>query len=932
MMKKTFFFLLTLLTCTAIFSQTGIIRGNIIDNETGETLIGANVLLLGTSFGTVTDIDGDFLFENIPVGEYTLNISYISYLNQKIDNVVVSESKITTIDFKLVEDVVALNEVTIVATEIRNSEAALLSIQKKSAGVIDGISASQISKSGDGDVASAIKRVNGVTIEGGKYVYVRGLGERYSKTAVNGAELPGVDPDRNAVQMDLFPTALINNLVVYKTFTPNLPASFTGGYINIETKDFPDKFTLNFSTGFGYNKNANLNKNFLTYDGSKNDKLGFYDGSRDAPVVGEVPDFGAATNDKEIAAELANDTKAFSNQMDFKREVQFLNTSYSFGVGNQHKVFGNSLGYFGAITYSRSLDAYYDGEIGRYFLNREGDSKLIRELYYKDEKSTDDVLVGALANIGYKIGTNNKIGATFLQNQSTSVETRYQSKGEKQRVDPDATINSRKLGYQARTSRTLQLKGDHVLNQKRGVKLSWLTSQSNSEHLEPDLRYFTIVEKFGEQLIDVTLSDAPIRFFRSMEEQSRDSKVNVEVPFTFIGTSKSKLSFGVSHLTRDRVFLEQRYTFNNQVKAFGGDIEAYLNDVWEYEDGSGGAGVYLRNRYTPENNYEAQQQVSAAYVMTELALTEELTALVGARIETTDIYLETYSKNAPVGELNNKDVLPSLSLNYKFSERTKLRASATKTLARPTFRELAPFASYDFAGDFVVIGNANLERTTINNFDFRWEMYPNYGELVSVSLFYKDFTNPIEKKFNPLAGNPEINYRNVDKAEVLGVEFEARKKLGTIAPVLAPFNAGGNLTLVQSKVLIDEIELQEIRITNSEAKEDRQMFGQSPFVVNLFLGYENGPSDIESNLTYAINGPKLAFVADGGTPDVFEQGRHSLNWNVSKGFKSGLGLKFSIKNILDAPTEFTYSYQDTEYIYSSFKRGQSYSVSLKYSL
>ena len=282
--RNLFLNLFLLFAVSFVYGQNGSIAGHVIEAESGFEIIGANIVLeINTATGASTDLDGNYIIRDLEPGNYTLTCSYLGYDDQKISDVLVEAGKVTTIDFKMGEAPIQLEVAIITGKRVNNTEAAVIAIQRKAPVVLNGISFSQISKNGDNDVASAVKRVTGVTVEGGKYVYVRGLGDRYSKTTLNGATIPGLDPNKNTVQMDLFPSNLIDNILVYKTFAPNLPGDFTGGYVDISTKDFPTIKTINASASIGYNTLSTFNSNYLTYEGGKNDWLGFDDGSRAIP-------------------------------------------------------------------------------------------------------------------------------------------------------------------------------------------------------------------------------------------------------------------------------------------------------------------------------------------------------------------------------------------------------------------------------------------------------------------------------------------------------------------------------------------------------------------------------------------------------------------------------------------------------------------------
>ena len=388
-MKKIIILLLLTVSATyASFAQNGRIRGIVYDKETGETLIGAAVMVEGTSAATGTDIDGAYEVSVAP-GTYTVKSTYISYQDQLIQNVEVKSGEVTVLDFYLGTGNVELQEIVLDAKVVRNNENAVLLMQKNSTRVMDGISSQQIKRMGDSDAAGAIRRVTGVTVEGGKYVTVRGLGDRYSKTLLNGADIPSLDPEKNAVQLDMFPTNIIDNMLVYKTFTPDLPGDFTGGLIDLSTKDFPEKLTLQFSGRWTFNDQATFNSNFLDYEGGKLDWAGFDDGTRAEPAnASQLPADAAgfiSNYDQNVET-----VKSFNKIMTADTKSPFMNQSYSLSVGNQSKIAGRPLGYIVGFTYQKNNNFYNDGTVGRYI--SPNPDQMIPDKVLGDVRSGEDIL------------------------------------------------------------------------------------------------------------------------------------------------------------------------------------------------------------------------------------------------------------------------------------------------------------------------------------------------------------------------------------------------------------------------------------------------------------------------------------------------------------------------------------------------------------
>lgn len=943
--KILFYFIALFLISFQTFAQTGTIRGEIIDDATGETLIGATAQIAGTTQGGVTDLDGKFAIENVTPGVYNLQISYVSYSTQKIENVEVKAGETTVLNIRLKSEDLGLDEIVIEAKQLKNNEAAVLTLQRKSNVVLDGVSASLFSKTGDLDAAAAMRRVTGVSVEGGKYVYVRGLGDRYSKTALNNAEIPGLDPNKNTVQMDLFPANLIDNLVVYKTFSPELPASFSGGFVNISTKDFPDQFTIQASGSLGYNLNATFNDKTLTHTLGSGHFLGFSPSERKFPSIlnQNLPNIPVQSEAQRALLDQASKTP--STEFELSRYSPFMNHNLSFSIGNQVKLFGKPFGFIFGASYQRSYEYYDNGRVERYFLpGQSATEKDLSPIYlFDDERSNESVLWGSLLNLSYKFNAKNKISANFMYNQSADATTRFQdglfpfnSGG----IDESRRIETRSMFYVERSLLSSQLKGEHNLSSKN-IKLDWLISGTQSQQDEPDLRFFNNlleIQPNGDINYDIVSNnvDKPAHFWREMDETNIDTKVNLEIPVSLFKGSKIKL--GGAYLAKERDFAENAYEYqpaDQSAVVFNGDINALFNNYvgWVGPNQSD-FGLYLR--VIPGlGSYTATESVTAGYLMIDAKLTDKLNISTGARYERTDINLEMLAddidESLRFAKLERNDILPALNLIYNISEKSNFRMGYGRTLARPTFRELAQFTTFDFLGDFTLQGNPNLERTLIDNIDLRWEIYPRAEEIISVSLFYKTFQNPIERAVNPQTNDIAIQFRfrNVDRANVLGGEIELRKRLDFLGKGFDKFSFGANVTILDSRVNIDPGELSLIRNNDPEAKDTRPLFGQAPYIINGLLSYADNDKGWTANLSFNVLGQRLTAVSVGGTPNVYEQPRPVLDFNVSKAVNR-FKFKFSASNLLNGAFRFTQEFKDVKYNYQRYQVGQSFSFGVSY--
>jgi outer membrane receptor protein involved in Fe transport len=935
-----------LLSMTA-YGQNGSIKGSIIDDKTGEALIGATIVVENTTNGTVTDLDGKFVLPNLAPGLYNVSVSFISYSTTTIKDVEVKAGEATILNnIRLSEEVLETDEVVITAEAIKSAESALLTVQRKSSIVLDGISSEQFSRNNDSDAASAIRRVTGVSVEGGKYVVVRGLGDRYNKNSINNAEIPSLDPDKNAVQMDLFPSNLLDNIIVYKTFSPELPGSFSGGYIDISTKEFPENFTLQASASIGVNTNATFNDQFLSSERGNTFWLGMDDGTYAIPDILENQNVPFPSNNLAEARELDAATKSFDTGFGNVRRTAPVNHSFSLSLGDERTFLGRPLGFVAALSYNRSYSYYDQGATGRYFLPGADTEELVVLQEFEDSNGTESVLWGGLLNLTSKVTNNSKIGLNFMFNQSADLNSRFLTGVfPADANDPvNDRLQNRAMQYLERSLMSTQIRGEHLIGSK--LKAEWTVAYTKSTQDEPDLRFFNnVINTANEDTVYFTLVNPtgnPTRFYRDLEEDNLEGKLDFELPFKYKQEFDSKFKFGGGYLVKNRSFNERLIEYNR-----GSNTQDYTGDPAEYfgDDNIGLVsespiryGLYIIETPDVGNSYTGDQSLPFGYAMVDWGLTQKFRLAIGARYERTDIQLNNTSPFLPdslqQANLVTNDVLPSINLIYELQEGMNLRVSYGRTVGRPTFRELSAFTSFNFLGDARQTGNPDLRRTVIDNFDIRWEYYANRLDYFSASFFYKDFTDPIERTASPFINEPKDGlsffFRNVPQAVAYGAEFEIRKGLSFIAPELTNFRVGVNFSYIISNVDINEQELALIRVNDPSAEDTRPMYGQSPYLINALLSYDNPDNQWNVSATYNVIGERLFLVASNGTPNIYEQPRNLLNVNIKKGWGPRFSTRLSIQNILDAPVSFTQEFKGREYDYQRQTLGTDISLNLSY--
>ena len=958
-------------------AQNGSISGQITDgrDSVNKPIFGAQIFIEGTQYGAFTDMDGKYTMQNVTPGKYDITVSYVLIGNQKIEGVKVNPSEETIADLGMGNTVNEEVGIKIVLTKNKESENAAVNEMKNSDEVVEVVSNKEMSAKGDNKASDAAKRVSGVSIVEGKYAFIRGLSDRYSKTLINGAEIPGLDPDRVAVQLDLFPSVFIQSMNVVKTFSPDLPGDFTGGLIDIKTRESFDSLTIKASIGISFNPQVHFNSNYLGYKGSGSDWMGFDDGTRDFPDI--VNNYAETNESFPNAVDLdKNDPQALekynelntslNNQIEPENFTVPVNHNFNLTFGNSKKLVRKSdslkpsrkIGYFVGLNYRRSYSYNNNGRAGKYKLDNTTDisDTLFIERSIRTQQSKDEVLVGTLGNVFFRFNPNHKINLNFIHNHTGTSNTSYGEGYDEQVTEGDFRI--RKLEYLQRSMNTAQLSGEHSFDTlffKTPTKIDWIGSYTRSSQLQPDLRIFVDEISTNNGVENYAIRSnvtPPTRFRRSTIQGTLDAKVNLEKEFK-VDSSIVKVKTGASTVARTRDFGEVRLIYNSKPGVYNGNPTEFISEetmtatydsvgfnrltgpIYEYN-----APVSLDQDFSLKNQYIGKQNIYAYYLMSSFPISKKIDALVGARMEATNMRVESEHPDPNlIGELNNLDVLPALNMSYHFfkgrvvpnkNDSTKFKKQDLKaqfvysrTLARPTFREIAPFVSDNFINGYSEIGNQNLDRVLIDNIDLRLEFYPNSGELISFSAFYKNFTNPIERT-STIAQN-EFTWVNSEKGNLYGVEAEFRKNLGFIAPSLKKFKLGLNGSLIKSQVFIPEAELADIRQSDPYYTDDtRPLLGQSPYIANTFLQYKLDSSNITMNITYNIFGDRMNAVQQNGTPNLYEKGRQELNFNIAKEFKNNSKITFRIQNILNPEYTIFHKFQGESERYDIITDGRDY--------
>lgn len=953
--EKTIFLTLLIMLVFVQFSvaqQMGKISGTIIDSETGDPIVGANIFLEETTLGASSDLDGNFVILRVPEGQYSLVVSVIGYTDVRVNKLTIKSGQTKKLDIALKPEILSATEVIeVTARALTNTEASLLKLRQKSVSVSDAISAELIEKNKSSNAADAMKYVTGASVVGNKYVLVRGLGERYSLTQLNGVELPTSDPNKRSFNFDLIPAAIIKNIVTIKTFTPDQPGNFSGGIVNLGTKSYPDNLLIQFSNSISYNVHTTFNDNFLSSSLSETDWLGMDDGLRSLPKQLKDPtlvipsEIEAERNPEK--AKLLNDlTKAFNPELSALTRRAPLNQSYSFALGNQINLANRPFGYLLSLSYKRNATYYENGEVGRWKLtgNVENNDELTNLISLKDKKGTENVYLGGVLNLSFKPHPYHQLQSNLVVSQSGQNEARYLvGRWPEQFLDnPNAFFETRVIHYTQRNLQSYQLKGESVFPKFTDLKIDWKGQLGFSSQDEPDARYFSdnfAHRKFqGRDTVIYSISPSiyprPARYFRKLNETKRNFDLKFSFPLRFSNQFKAKFMLGGYYQEKSRTFRENLFEYyQGRSIRYQGDPNTFFSfenaGIIDTVNNKFLIGNYIKKSLNAlGGDYDGEEFIRAAFCRIDLPLTKNLKVTTGVRFEQTDM---TVFDSDTAGYLKTNDWLPSLNINYSLTQNTNLRLSYGHTLARPNFREKAPYASYTFMNDAIFQGNPNLKHSKIDNYDFRWEWFTAPNEIVAFSAFYKYLRNPIERVINLLytSEGAIITYENVNYARVYGIEFEVRQNLGKFHRLLKNFSLGTNLSLMNSQVKIPDEEYKLIKELNPNAKDTRPLQGQSPYLINVHLDYTHPNWGTNVNVFFNVFGKRLAEVSLGGTPDVYEKPQPMLDISLSQPLISNLILSAQVENLMNTSYKLYQHYKGKDYTRQYYSIGRTISIGIK---
>jgi TonB-dependent receptor len=863
---------------------TGRISGRVVDAATGQGVVAAGVQIVGTMLGAQTGVDGRYTILRVPAGTTTLQVRRIGYGQKTITGLIVPASGGLVQDITLSAANVQLAAQIVTADKEKGTVGEALNQQKNATNVVSAITAEQIARSPDSDAAQAAQRVSGVSVQDGKYLQVRGLGERYTTASLNGARIPSPEPERKVVPLDMFPAGLLQDVTTSKTFTPDQPGDFAGANVNIRTREFPASRQINYSASVGANSRV-LGKALPFAPRAGGELLGVAGSARSMPAALAGANF------------MSNVTQSQFNQIASQQRNVWNATNRnggaigSFGASTGgNTILGRRVGYVLSGNYGYSEETRADEH---YAVGQQGANNTVLPLTSLDGSTgRSSVQWGGIANIATMLGTASRLSLNTTATRSADNEARVDRGFDENLGDSIARTT---LRYVERGVTTVTAQGEHQLGERN--KSSWSATLAKTTRREPD-RSDVVYSRGSDGTFTLLGSlDGARRLYFDLTENNATGQVDHAFN---IGESslQNAIKVGAYYRATDRTSAAPIFAFLTRAPS------ATLAERAEVIFGRAQACDYCNvinvQPIGQAGSYDATDRTAAGYLMADWGIGSRVRLIAGARVEKAEITVNAGTQGGftATAHLDDTDVLPSLLVNTKLTETQNLRLGVTRTLARPEYRELAPVTFRDVLGGVSVTGNDKLVRSLINNYDVRYEIFPNPGEVLSVGVFAKQFDKPIERVEAATSGAYEARYQNARRATNVGVELEARKQLGFVADWMDAFSGFANVTVMKSSVSLDT--------TNGLSVTDtrRRLVGQAPYVVNAGVTYSNLSGSTNATVLFNVVGERIVAAGVLPLPNIVEKPRRVIDLSLRFPVMGSLSGRIDAKNVLDARYSF----------------------------
>ena len=888
---KVFFFIL-LLVLSTMTAMAGNIKGTVLDKQTKEPLTGATIQITGTAQGVVADIDGNYTL-NVNDGTYTITVRYIGYKDILLNSIKVKAE--TLLNFEMESDAQALGEVSVVAKKNLEGERALQMERQKATLAIENLGAKEMSIKGISNVEEGVKKITGISIASAGQLIVRGLGDRYSTTTLNGLPIASPNPDNKLIPLDIFPASTVQNITVSKVYDASAFADYSGAHIDISTKENvgSDFLSISFNAGGKFNT---LGKDFYRMD---RDGSLFKTPSLDQKLIDmSLTDF----------EEYARHNRLFNTSFQVSKKTALPEFGGNIGFGKRFTLGGNEVSVLGSIGVSNDLQTMDNASIR----TLEATGNTLNEFNY--DSYSNELKIAALGNLGYSFRTSDHIGYTFFYARN-AIDTYMRREG----VDYEDhhLIGSNNVTH-IYSLQNHQVNGKHYFGKQ--WDLNWSGSYSKTSSDEPDRRQVMFIREDDQIKLFKLNRQETMRYFGSLNEDEWVGDLTASYRFG----DNNKLQAGFTYKDKNRDYMGTRFYYNlNKLNPTITDIydtDSFLN-MENVENGS----ITIDRKKQPKDSYTAGNSIYAGYIATEYYPVAPLLVNLGVRYEISKQWVDYYTDGgkAERSELNKNDLFPSLNMKYQMNEKNSLRFAFSRTETRPSFIEMAPFLYQESYGSAQIRGNADLKNGYNYNIDLRYELFEKNGDMLSITAYYKHLKAPIERVQTLSGGSAVHSFRNADNGMATGVEIEFRKE------IVKDLRFGVNGSYMYTNVKLPEGGA----YTNSQ----RALQGASPYLANADLTYSPAFSNdrqLSVALLYNLQGPRIHSVGISGLGDIKQQPVHTLNFTGSYRFNRRFAVKLQVNDLLNQDILFKQEVPTTgdKVEVERFRKGTGFEVGFSYDL
>ena len=888
---KVFFFIL-LLVLSTMTAMAGNIKGTVLDKQTKEPLTGATIQITGTAQGVVADIDGNYTL-NVNDGTYTITVRYIGYKDILLNSIKVKAE--TLLNFEMESDAQALGAVSVVAKKILEGERALQMERQKATLAIENLGAKEMSIKGISNVEEGVKKITGISIASAGQLIVRGLGDRYSTTTLNGLPIASPNPDNKLIPLDIFPASTVQNITVSKVYDASAFADYSGAHIDISTKENvgSDFLSISFNAGGKFNT---LGKDFYRMD---RDGSLFKTPSLDQKLIDmSLTDF----------EKYARHNRLFNTSFQVSKKTALPEFGGNIGFGKRFTLGGNEVSVLGSIGVSNDLQTMDNASIR----TLEATGNTLNEFNY--DSYSNELKIAALGNLGYSFRTSDHIGYTFFYARN-AIDTYMSREG----VDYEDhhLIGSNNVTH-IYSLQNHQVNGKHYFGKQ--WDLNWSGSYSKTSSDEPDRRQVMFIREDDQIKLFKLNRQETMRYFGSLNEDEWVGDLTASYRFG----DNNKLQAGFTYKDKNRDYMGTRFYYNlNKLNPTITDIydtDSFLN-MENVENGS----ITIDRKKQPKDSYTAGNSIYAGYIATEYYPVAPLLVNLGVRYEISKQWVDYYTDGgkAERSELNKNDLFPSLNMKYQMNEKNSLRFAFSRTVTRPSFIEMAPFLYQESYGSAQIRGNADLQNGYNYNIDLRYELFEKNGDMLSITAYYKHLKAPIERVQTLSGGSAVHSFRNADNGMATGVEIEFRKE------IVKDLRFGVNGSYMYTNVKLPEGGA----YTNSQ----RALQGASPYLANADLTYSPAFSNdrqLSVALLYNLQGPRIHSVGISGLGDIKQQPVHTLNFTGSYRFNRRFAVKLQVNDLLNQDILFKQEVPTTgdKVEVERFRKGTGFEVGFSYDL